>query len=775
MGSALVGALDGVLVSTRSLAFAPDGTRIAVSRGPEVHLLSCPELRTIRVLSHGSASIADLEFGPGGKRLATLAIDGSVHLWRVSTGRYEMELRGLEQRGVGVGFGGSGERVVAAGDARELCTWPAVRGLAFAGDDMLVVGAAIQDMAEASVGEGLLWDLASDEPWIFAHHSSSVYALEFTPDGRSLVLGLGPPFGQTGEGQVEVWDVERRALRLRLRGHGSEVFALAVSPDGGLLASGSAALLDHGASGELYLWDLDAGTRIAELAQGTGISAARFSADGSRLFASQTQGGLLGFQTEGGARLFEEPVGIPTVHTFAPAPDASWAAVAGADEGGGPRGFLRWVSLGGTPPPQPAEAVPLTSRVAFVAGATRVATAGSDGLVRLWDAGTGELAGELEHEAWVLSLDELEGGRLLTTAMALQEYEPDGGWVTIWDLDGLEILKRRRLSSGVWSGAALDPSGTRLALAHFDGTVEIVSVPELEPLFTLREPHPTGQEDGDSRCFSAAATPDGRLVAVGDGGGSVILVERGSPGTARRLQLFDAPVAGCALSPDGLLLAASSSSTLEGAELPGENGERPPEGPRSSGALVLLEVEGGRERFRVEYPGLSFGALALSPDGGLLAACAIPAADAVAPASVFLLDARTGATAGQLPAQAGIARGLAFVDGGASLVTVADDSILRRFELAAGALRQQLDFGPHARPLCLAVSPGGRTLAMGSFDGWIRFLDPLTLESLGTFRAHESSVGALAFSPDGRSLASGQTDAFHGEVRVVRAAGPTAP
>ncbi len=54
----------------------------------------------------------------------------------------------------------------------------------------------------------------------------------------------------------------------------------------------------------------------------------------------------------------------------------------------------------------------------------------------------------------------------------------------------------------------------------------------------------------------------------------------------------------------------------------------------------------------------------------------------------------------------------------------------------------------------LALSPDGRTLATGDRDGTIRLRDPETGRVAMTLRGHEWGLSHLAFSPDGRRLAS---------------------
>ena len=66
--------------------------------------------------------------------------------------------------------------------------------------------------------------------------------------------------------------------------------------------------------------------------------------------------------------------------------------------------------------------------------------------------------------------------------------------------------------------------------------------------------------------------------------------------------------------------------------------------------------------------------------------------------------------------------------------------------------------GHKGRVQSVAFSPDGRLLASASFDSTIILWDVATQQSLGRLGGHTTKVYSMAFSPDGQLLASGYED-----------------
>jgi WD40 repeat protein len=113
---------------------------------------------------------------------------------------------------------------------------------------------------------------------------------------------------------------------------------------------------------------------------------------------------------------------------------------------------------------------------------------------------------------------------------------------------------------------------------------------------------------------------------------------------------------------------------------------------------------------------------------------------------------------------------VAFNPAGTQVASACGDGKVRVHELAKGTLLKEINAHPTANQqatYCVAWSPDGALLASGGIDQTIRLLSPAGGTVVRTFLAyndktfpkgHQEAVLSVAFSPDGKQIASGGMD-----------------
>jgi WD40 repeat protein len=140
-----------------------------------------------------------------------------------------------------------------------------------------------------------------------------------------------------------------------------------------------------------------------------------------------------------------------------------------------------------------------------------------------------------------------------------------------------------------------------------------------------------------------------------------------------------------------------------------------------------------------------------------LALCSVALAADGAEKPILVLDAG-GHTA--------VVTKVLFMPDGRELITVSGDNSIRVWDVATGqplrVLRPPIGVGPGCTLNSAALSPDGRTLAVGSVWRFgeipIYLIDLATGRILRVLRGHTTNIVSLAFSADGARLASGSHD-----------------
>jgi WD40 repeat protein len=532
-----------------------------------------------------------------------------------------------------------------------------------------------------------------------------------------------------------------------------------------------------------------------------GLETPAISPDGQTVAFFAYDGGnavALWNMTTGATSNFDVGPDQDEIRSAAFSPDGQALALEGWLCGGGKRecAYLWTASQGlvGAPLDAGVESplTPGTPLVVFSRDGRQIATADTDNVVRVWDVATHRQEGRAFPP--------------LRSAIDSIAFSPDGHTLAVGEDDGtIQFLNMTagptagpvlRVAAGgagaAVSAIAYSPDGSLLAAGDQNGTTRI---------WSLTSGRQLDLSSGTAPVTSAAFSPDGRTLAIA--GSAVRLWSTAALDDVLGQPPVSGGVGGAALAANHTLVAdaAYPRQLTDGDNI---------------GIRVWYPGDRHGPDISIPFPNpqtpLAFPPIALSPDGKTLITgsvdgtvrlwrvplgladnrpeLSIPVPQAASGANVsalafngggtriaagyfdgqvFVFDSATGESLGEIsqdiafPGETGIASGALLAvgftpDGNVITVTLAG-------QVAVWSLPQQDQVQPPVsvpiggQATAAAVSPDGRTLAVGNNNGTIQFWSVPTGRQVGpSIATGDGAIDSLAFSPDGTTLASAGAD-----------------
>ncbi len=518
-----------------SVAFSPDGTRLAAAMGKMVKVWDLAGNAKPIFLTGHTGSVSCVAFSPNGAKIASANSDQSLRIWDADGGKPPVVFTGHTGAVTSVAFSPDGKRVASASFDKTVKVWDLaggkstetfidhtgpVMGVAFSRDGNRIASGSSDKTVK-------VWDIAGiRQPLSLDGHTSGVQSVAFSPDGSRIASG-------GWDNTIKVWDAQG-GMPQNLKGHTDLVTSVAFNHDGSRIVSGSA-------DSTVKVWSTFEDKALLTLkGHSADVQGVTFSSDGTKIASASIDSTVRVWDAAGGKDPPTFTGHSETVYCVAIHPAGTQMVSGGADAS-----IKLWDLTGEKKPRSHKGHSHIVNSLAYSPDGTRIASGSSDKTVKIWDAADGKEMRTLKDFL----------GSVISVA-----FSPDGTRIAcgsaemtikIWDVAGTnKPLMLRGHKDVVWS-VAFSPDGTRIASASADKTIMIFDlVGSKEPL-TLK-----GHTDGVA---SVAFSPDGARVASAGLDKTIRIWDTFAGKELLKFQGHTKAVNGVAFSPDGNRIVSGSS------------------------------------------------------------------------------------------------------------------------------------------------------------------------------------------------------------------------
>jgi WD40 repeat protein len=269
-----------------SVAWSPDGTKLAITGGPEVcdnpdlslydvRIVNPATNQTLLNLSGNRCYLTSLTWSPDGSKLMGASLR-RVHIWNALTGQLVSDnIRG--QGFISARWMPDGNSVivtdVGGGISRnDANTGQTILAFRYALASVIDLNPAGTQLVGGQFRDNLLRIVDIDTGELVSNlsgHTSGIFSVDWSPDGSKIASG-------SDDGNVRIWNATSGARLLSLSAHTGTVTSVAWNPDNRLLST-------TGVDGKLRIWDTNNGQMVSEVSAVGFIYDAAWSPDGSKL------------------------------------------------------------------------------------------------------------------------------------------------------------------------------------------------------------------------------------------------------------------------------------------------------------------------------------------------------------------------------------------------------------------------------------------------------------------------------------------------------------